>query len=137
MLGYFETNPKIINLNYDDGEDLQLSILLQLQKFDTVIIAVHDVKLKAVENFGITESLSQFLTKILALQKCELVFFGNPYALNTIKNLEKAESILITYQENKYTLDTAFRVITGQLKAEGILPVSINKNFTANVITSQ
>ncbi len=137
LLDYFETQPEIINLNYNDMEELQSSVLLKLQKFNVVIIAVHSIKLKAVKNFGITENLSQFLSKIIAMQKCELVFFGNPYALNRINNLEKAESILITYQENKYTLDAAFRVITGQLEPEGILPVSINKNFTANSISTQ
>ncbi len=129
MLDYFETKPEIINLNYDDKEEVQSAILLKLQKFDIVVIAVHSIKLKAVENFGITENLSQFLSKLIAKQKCELIFFGNPYALNKINKLEKAESILITYQENKYTHNAAYKVITGQLEAEGVLPVSINKSF--------
>ncbi|MCF6361002.1 MAG: hypothetical protein L3J29_09605 [Cyclobacteriaceae bacterium] len=137
LLNYFDTKPEIIKLNYDDNEDLQSSILLKLQQFDVVIIAVHNIKLKAVESFGITQNLSQFLSKLITVQKCDLIFFGNPYALNKINKLEKAESILITYQENKYTHNAAYKVITGQLKPEGVLPVSINKNFTSNVIATQ
>ena len=136
LVDYFETKPEIVRLSYDDLQDVQDKIMMDLQKFNTVIIAVHNIKLKAVENFGITENLAQALSRIVGLQKCNLVFFGNPYALNKIDNLEGAESILITYQENKYTLGAAFRVITGQLEAAGQLPVSINNSFKASSISN-
>ncbi|VAW27204.1 beta-glycosyl hydrolase / Uncharacterized esterase [hydrothermal vent metagenome] len=131
LVEYCDSISKPLKLSYKDTVELQSNVLSKLEIYDTIIVAVHDIKLKAIENFGITEDLSQVLTKLFNTKKCQVVFFGNPYALSNIKDLDKAETILLTYQENKYTFDAAFKVITGQIDAEGVLPVSINSYFKA------
>jgi CubicO group peptidase (beta-lactamase class C family) len=55
-----------------------------------------------------------------------ITWFGNPYAVDKISSLRKADGLLLTYQENEYTEDLAAQLIFGGIGARGSLPVSIN-----------
>jgi CubicO group peptidase (beta-lactamase class C family) len=58
-----------------------------------------------------------------------IVWHGNPYGLNRIKNAEKALSILVTYQESSLTRDLSAQAVFGGISVRGRLPVSINDRF--------
>ncbi len=98
--------------------------------YDNILISVHNVKLKAKDNFGFTSELLELLNSILSMKNTHLVFFGNAYALDKIANLDAASSILLAYQENSYTHEYASQIIKGEMNALGKLPVSINEKFT-------
>ena len=116
-------------LRHDQIESLKTSILNDVKADEEVVLAIHDVKLKAQENFGITKEIIAFAGELIATKKVHLVFFGNPYALSKMSGLEGAQSLLLTYQENKYTHKYAAEALLGRHKPIGKLPVDINKNW--------
>jgi len=117
------------NLRYDQLDKLEVSLLSEMKAGEEIVLAIHDVKLKAPENFGITNGIIAFVSELLDIRKVHLVFFGNPYALAKMSNLERAYSILLTYQENEYTHKYAAQTLLGQHKPVGKLPVDINKEW--------
>ena len=47
-----------------------------------------------------------------------------------IRSLEKADGLLLAYQENDYTQDLSAQLIFGGIGASGSLPVTINKMYS-------
>ena len=116
-------------LKHDEIHTAKASILNKLKTGEEVVLAIHDVKLKAPDNFGITASMIDFVSELIQSRKVHLVFFGNPYALSKMSGLEHTQSLLLTYQENKYTHKYAAEVLLGRHKAIGKLPVDLNENW--------
>ncbi|MEO9478038.1 MAG: glycoside hydrolase family 3 N-terminal domain-containing protein [Cyclobacteriaceae bacterium] len=118
-------------LRFDEITARKQEIIQLIASCDQVVLAIHDVKLKAPENFGITPEMINFIDQLLQEQKTHLVFFGNPYALSSLNSISAARSILLTYQENKYTHKYAAQALLGKYKPQGKLPVDINKRWCA------
>lgn len=111
------------------GGYTDIDLLSGLHQQEEVVIAIHDVKLKAMDNFGISNELVEFLEPLMITHAVHIVFFGNAYALSKLGDLSRAKSILLSYQENDYTHRYAFEVISGQRKAIGRLPVTIDERW--------
>ena len=124
-------NFKNEKLRFDDIQQQKQSILNKLDSEQEVVLAIHDVKLKAPDNFGITQHIIDFISELLQSKKVHLVFFGNPYALANMSNLQHAHSILMAYQENTYTYKYAAEALLGRYKPIGKLPVDINEIWPA------
>jgi beta-glucosidase-like glycosyl hydrolase/CubicO group peptidase (beta-lactamase class C family) len=60
-----------------------------------------------------------------------LVFHDKPYALGKLPALDKAQSIVLTYQNTIETRDLAAQLVFGGIGANGRLPVTINPDFPA------
>ncbi|MEQ8239187.1 MAG: glycoside hydrolase family 3 N-terminal domain-containing protein, partial [Cyclobacteriaceae bacterium] len=118
-------------VRFDEIVEQKQSILNSIDPEEEVVLAIHDVKLKAPDNFGITQDMIDFVSELLQYKKVHLVFFGNPYALAKMSNLQHAESILMAYQENKYTYKYAAEALIGRYKPIGKLPVDINEFWPA------
>jgi beta-N-acetylhexosaminidase len=118
-------------VKFDDFSWRMESVVKSMGADDQIILAIHDIKLKARDNFGITQSIIDFVNRMLGNKNVHLVFFGNPYALAKLPNLKRAKSILITYQENKYTHSHAADALLVKLIPKGKLPVSISKDWPA------
>lgn len=118
-----------LTLKYHEIREKGVQMLHQVSKYDHVILAVHDIRLKAPDRFGITSDMITFLGEVFIRKNAHLVFFGNPYALARLESLHEAASVILTYQENKYTHKCAAQVITGHLIPKGKLPVAIDAEW--------
>lgn len=119
------------SLRFDEIVTRQQELAQLIAESDQVVLAIHDVKLKAPENFGITPEMIDFVDQLLLGKKTHLVFFGNPYALSSFNSISAARSILLTYQENKYTHKYAAQALLGKYRPQGKLPVDINEHWRA------
>lgn len=113
--------------NWNDSDKL----LKKLENYDLVIAGVFGTSQSPVSNFGIRPELNSFLEKLTGSKKTIITFFGNPYALDRLKPVEKADGVILTYQENKYTEDLSAQLIFGGIGGNGILPVTINQKWQA------
>lgn len=126
MSKYFTNSSQIsVKENQLDALDQEL----RHGHYDHVILSVHNVKIKAKDNFGFSAGLISLISQIITTKNTHLVFFGNAYALDKIANLEYAKSILLAYQENKYTHDQASKILKNEEIPAGKLPVTINEFF--------
>ena len=108
--------------NTKDGTEL----LKKLASYDLVIAGVYGIDQRPDREYGITPELIRFLGDLIEKNMTVITWFGNPYAVDKISSLRKADGLLLTYQENEYTEDLAAQLIFGGIGARGSLPVSIN-----------
>lgn len=94
----------------------------RMKSADAVIIGVHNLTGYPTNNFGLDEKEIEAVQALTKNKNALTVLFGNPYAL---KNFCDAEGMLVCYDEAEETQTVAAKIITGQLKARGRLPVSV------------
>ena len=119
------------NFNWSEKtkDKQQKKILRQLDSFNLVIVGLGNLNQDINGNFGITENTKDFLRQVLLKENIILTVFGNPYSLDKLEGLEKAEAIIITYQESPLFHKISSQIIFGATGARGRLPVNVNPDF--------
>lgn len=104
-------------------KDIQL-LCKQLQGYDLVILACHDPRgrsrkdLIAEEHLGALESLVKKYQPLL-------VHYGSPYGLSDLPWLDSLGGVLVAYKDSESNQKAAAKVLTGEIEAVGVLPVTI------------
>ncbi len=95
-----------------------------LSNYANVIIAVQHTSNSPYRQYGLNQSVINAIERMSTLPNATLVYFGNPYAMEKIQEVERYTSIIITYHDNEYTRNYAAQVIMGGQQAKGKLPVT-------------
>jgi len=114
---------------YDDNQSGEL--ILRLSEYDLIIAGIFNTDQRPDRNFGIKAGLPSFLDKLTDAKRTIITYFGNPYAIEKLDALLKADALILAYQENGYTEDLSAQLIFGAIAGCGVLPVTINKNWTS------
>jgi beta-N-acetylhexosaminidase len=101
----------------------------QLAPYDLVLTSFHQMGLRPANNFGITPEMVVLVRELVDANKAVVTVFGNAYALNTVKGVEKAPGVIVAYQETKNTQELAAQLIFGGVGAQGKLPVTVSTAF--------
>ncbi|MCU4164053.1 glycoside hydrolase family 3 N-terminal domain-containing protein [Carboxylicivirga caseinilyticus] len=88
-------------------------------------------KVLVIPDSKVYKKYQQQIDQLLLKDNCILVYQGNPYQLAEIENFDKAESIILTYENNPITRDWVSQLLFGAIEANGTLPVSINEKYRA------
>ncbi|HEX4886787.1 MAG TPA: glycoside hydrolase family 3 N-terminal domain-containing protein [Luteibaculaceae bacterium] len=107
----------------------QQRIIDTLRYYDQVVLALLNTNILARKNFGFTDEGVQLASKLAQTDKCHMVAFINPYALQRIDGLHRYQSISVAYQDDPETQIEAAAILAGALPARGTLPVSIDNIF--------
>lgn len=107
------------------------ALLSRLSGYDLVIAGLFNTDQRPTTNFGIRPELNIFLNTLFSSKRTIAAYFGNPYALNKLDALKKAEGLVLAYQENDYTQDLSAQLIFGGTGGMGKLPVTINNSWPA------
>jgi beta-N-acetylhexosaminidase len=102
------------------------ALLKKLCGYDLVIAGVYGLDQRPDKGYGISADLDVFIAKLTGNNRTIVTWFGNPYAVGRISSLQKADGLLLAYQENDYTEDLSAQLIFGGVGASGSLPVTIN-----------
>ena len=104
----------------------------RLKGVDNLIVGLTDVKnLSNYRKARKTQKAAKFISELCAKKNLTLVFFGNPYLLDAVKNYQKVKTILMAYQDNSIVQDVAGNALFGDFGCSGMLPVSIDDKFLA------
>lgn len=121
---------------YAEDKDAPLEVFNTLFKFmenyDYVILSLHGTTMKAQTNYGIPTVANTFIDSVLGKYKTVFVDFGNAYTLSRFKNLQKAKSIVIAYEDFPLTHSLTAQIVMGGKEANGKLPVDVMKGFNRN-----
>lgn len=104
----------------------------KLSAYNLLLIGVHLGSISPKTSYGLTEPMNNLLYDLTTTKRSVVSVFGNPYALNKIKNPEAAKSLIMAYQLTPYTQDLTAQLIFGAIPAEGKLPVTVNNAFPYN-----
>jgi beta-glucosidase-like glycosyl hydrolase/CubicO group peptidase (beta-lactamase class C family) len=104
-------------------------LLKKLSAYDLVIGGVFDLDQRPDMGFGIKPDMTKFLEKLILNNKTIITWFGNPYGIDKVEALQRANGLILAYQENEYTEDLSAQLIFGGIGARGTLPVTINTKW--------
>ncbi|WDF68907.1 glycoside hydrolase family 3 N-terminal domain-containing protein [Sphingobacterium oryzagri] len=108
--------------------DEQLKELLkQIRTHRQIVLAIHDNRPRPRSESDLSEPVRAFVDK-LAGRRTVTVMFTNPYALNNLP-VDRSSGIIMAYQNDAFMQKAALRVLLGRVKAQGKLPIAINKKF--------
>lgn len=111
-------------------------MLTMLKKFDQVFVGIHDNRLRPQSRLDYSSDVKLLVAELAAKPNSVISVFANAYAIAGLPGIEKSGAILACYQKNDELQRSAVKVITGQQKAIGKLPVSVNMYFTTGMSMS-
>ncbi len=102
-----------------------------LNDYDLIIAGVHDESRFPRNELKFSSAVQHFITALSGEGNVILSIFKNPYVLDKIKGVENSAGLILTYQDSELTQQAAAQLIFGGIGANGKLPVSIGKKFSA------
>lgn len=105
------------------------ALLRQLERFDHVIVSVHNTTWRLNKDFGVPESSMDIIREIAAKKPTIFALFANPYTLTRAYGSSYMASVLVAYEETEETQDLMSQVIFGGMGANGKLPVTPSSFF--------
>lgn len=113
-----------------DADDAAIkTLMIQLKKYNLVIAAVNNLGNFVASNYRITTTQQKVVQQITTNGKSVIVVFGNPYVFNYLDDIEKANGLVVAYQESPEAQDLAGQLLFGAFAAQGKLPVKVNDTF--------
>lgn len=104
-------------------------VLSKLKDYDVVIAGICALEQKPAGGYGVTAQLNSVFRQIAALDRSAVIWFGNPYGIARLDMSVRPTALLVAYQDNSYTHQTAVQVLFGALGASGRLPVTVNAAY--------
>jgi beta-glucosidase-like glycosyl hydrolase len=95
-----------------------------LKDYDVVILACHDPRGRSRKDLIHADHMD-ILGKLVKKHHPILVHFGSPYGLAELPWLDELGGVLVGYQDSENNQRAAAKVLTGEIEAQGVLPVSI------------
>lgn len=102
-----------------------------IEDYDVVVLSVHGKNQRTVsKRFGITNEMVNAVDEVLANSRnAVLDIFANPYGLAFFNNLDKADAIVVSYNDWSLTNDLSAQLVFGGIPAKGVLPVSVTEKI--------
>jgi len=101
----------------------------KLAGYDLVIAGVHDDSKYARNSLKFSAPMKQMVSDMAQMDNVIITVFKNPYVLDKLDDVEKADGLIITYQDNTDAEELAAQLIFGGVGASGQLPVSVGSKF--------
>jgi beta-N-acetylhexosaminidase len=117
----FKANTYYFDYGLDSTKAAAAFELLR-NRYDMIVIGLHNIKRFPANDFGISAPAMQLLKDLDHLPGAITFVFGNPYAL---KNVCDASVLLECYDDNDITQMVAADWLNGKFLAKGRLPVTV------------
>jgi beta-N-acetylhexosaminidase len=98
----------------------------QLAPYKTVVVALGGLNKKVEDRFGMNADLLSAWSMLTMYKRVALVLFGLPYPLQFFG---QEDVTLVAYEDDPEAQVAAARVLLGQIKPQGKLPVSVSKDM--------
>jgi beta-glucosidase-like glycosyl hydrolase/CubicO group peptidase (beta-lactamase class C family) len=128
MMNYYTAIPEI-QIPRSLSKESEQKLVRQLKTFDRIIIGFHHTNNSPRRNFGITRQAINLQNKLAETKEVISVIFGNPYVLKSFGDQTRTRSIIVAYQDTKYTRKSAGELIFGGIVPKGKLPVTCTSTF--------
>ncbi|MDR2585891.1 MAG: glycoside hydrolase family 3 protein [Prevotellaceae bacterium] len=95
-----------------------------------IVVGYHNIpRGRNALNFGVKAPVTEFLDRLSQKHQVVLLFFGNPYTLNNLIELDRFASIVMAYDNSDEAQVATAHAIFGQQGFYGKLPVTINDKY--------
>lgn len=103
-------------------------MLQELRSYDQIVVAIHDYRLRPASVLDYNKELVACIAELSKLNTITVVF-ANPYTIASLPGIEQSKTLMVGYQNSNEMQRSAAKVLAGQMKATGRLPVTINAFF--------
>ncbi len=123
-LGYYAPMD-YYQISKDATKEVIDTLLKKLNKYNLLIISLHNTSSFSYKNYGITEQES-FILNSLPNKRAKVVLniLGIPYTLNRLVGAEEADALLISYEDLENPQITSAQMLFGAIGSMGRLPVT-------------
>lgn len=101
----------------------------ELKNYDQVYAGIYDTRLRPASKLDYRSDVKLFIAELAAHRNTVITVFANAYTIAGLPGIEKSPGLLVCYQMSDELQLSAVKVITGQIKPKGKLPVSVNLFF--------
>ncbi len=111
-----------------DSVKAAAALELLSNRYDVLVIGVHDYARFPAHDFGISRPVTWLLQQLQQRNNTVTMIFGNPYA---IKNCCDAKVLVACYEDDDITQDVAADLLNGKFTPKGKLPVAVCESLKA------
>jgi len=112
-----------------DASDSDVNnVRAELKAYDQIIVSIHDTRKRPGAVLDYNAGLKTLIADIAKMNSM-FTLFANPYAITGLPGIEKAKTLIVNYQNSDEAQRAAVKVITGEMKASGKLPVAVSPGF--------
>ena len=104
-------------------------LMAELKSYNLVIAELDNLGNFVSSDYRLTEIQQKVTEQIATAKNSVFILFGNPYVLNYLEGIEKANALVVAYQESSDSQDLAGQLLFGAFPAEGKLPVNVSKFY--------
>lgn len=121
-------NAEFMVINEDPKPEETESILKHAGNYKKLVFGTFIRVISYKEGSGsIPESQARLMEKLNeSIENPVFIIFGSPYAVNKLPLLNNC---IVAYSDCEYSIDSALKVLFGELKPEGKLPVRVNEKY--------
>ena len=116
------------HFHYEDPATAKIDFISKAEKYDRIIVAFHANTVRSRNAHGFGGNWDDFLNSLPQESENIMVLFGNPNALFAV-NTEKADAIVVAYENNPAAQTRAAQLIFGAARATGSLPMTVKNSY--------
>lgn len=105
------------------------NILGLLSQYQQVVVGIHDTRLRPQSKLDYTSDVKLMIADLAARKNTVMSVFANAYTIAGLPGIENCNALMVCYQMSPELQKSAAKVLTGNLKPTGKLPVSVNVFF--------
>ncbi len=105
------------------------AMLKNLKQYDQIVMAVYDTRLRPQNKLDYNADIKFLIAQLAAQPRTVTTVFANAYTIAGLPGIEKSSALMVGYQNMEELERSAVKIITGQQKPMGKLPVSVNTYF--------
>lgn len=109
------------------GSDLT-NVTQELKTYEQIILAIYDTRKRPGPVLDYSNEVKLLAAQIAGMNSVVTVF-ANPYTIAGLPGIEFAKTLLMNYQSGDEMQKASVKVITGEIKASGKMPVTVNTFF--------
>ncbi|RYY33677.1 MAG: glycoside hydrolase family 3 [Sphingobacteriaceae bacterium] len=105
------------------------AMLKSLRDYEQVYVGIHDTRLRPASKLDYNLDIKFLIAQLAAQPNTVSTVFANAYTIAGLPGIEKSDALMVTYQNGEEMQRSVVKIITGQMKPMGKLPVSVNMYF--------
>ena len=121
-------NSLIFLLPKDASDNDINNVRTELKAYDQIVVSIHDTRRRPGAVLDYTAGLKTLIADIAGMNSM-ITLFGNPYSITGLPGIEKVKTLIVNYQNSEEAQKASAKLINGQLKASGKLPVAVSPGY--------
>lgn len=114
----------IYSIPRDAGDPFLDSLLFRLEKYDRVILSIHNTTTRSSAGFGIIDLLSGWAGRLSERVPVTVVVFGNAYTLTRMSSSLNAGALVLAYEDTPVMQQLTAQGLFGGATMNGRIPVT-------------